>query len=889
MKDEQRPSRRDHEQGSAHRSATGPDPAPDVDAELAFHIEMRERELIARGESPERARELALQRFGNYATSREECVAIDERQVRRYTRRTIVGELRQDLGYALRMLARTPSFTVIAVLTLALGIGANSAIFSVVNAVLLESLPYRAAHELYEVRTVYPDGTGYPLSAPDFMSVRADSRVFDGVVGYAGGMVTLLSAGEPREIRAAQLSDGFLDLMGVRLAFGRGFVAEEHVPGSSPVALLDHGFWQREFGGARDVIGRTLEIQGRSWEVIGVLAEGAGVPERADVYAALPQGETFDAATATARRSEFLRVIGRARSGLTFAQVEADLRGIGADLADRFPQTNARQTFGAVSLRETILGDVRTPLLVLLGAVGFVLLVACANVANLMLARASARQGELAVRAALGAGRGRLVRQLLTEATVLGILGGAFGLLLAWIGTKALVNAQPADIPRLDQVGIDGTVLLVTLALSLLTGLAFGAAPALQATRTRLTHALRAESRGMIGGAGQRLRSMLIVAEIAVAVVLLVGAGLLLRSFVELTRVNPGFQPERAVAFRIAMGPATYPEGQQIRDFVDGLTERLGAMPGVTAVGAASTLPLSGISSLIDFAVDGAPPPPDDVNAEISIVSVTPDYHAAIGARIVRGRPLDERDGAAEPLVALINEAGARQWFPGEDPVGRRVVAGQPREIVGVVSDVLQRDPGSPAAPELYVPHRQRTTRALRMVVRTATDPLALAPAIRSELRALDATMPISDFTPLGDVISASVARPRFYTALLTLFAALALALAAIGIFGVMSYSVAQRAREIGIRMALGARGREVVSMVVGRSVLLAGVGLVIGGAVALALSRVLRSQLYNVGPTDPVTFAAVSLVLLAAAGLAALLPARRAAAVDPGHTLRGG
>lgn len=610
-------------------------------------------------------------------------------------------ELRQDIGYALRMLRRSPGFTAVAVATLALGIGANSAIFGVVKGVLLESLPFRDADRLYEVRMLYPDGTAYSaLSAPDFMSVREETRAFERVEAYAAGLFTLLGAGEPREVRGALVSDGLFDMLGLGIALGRGFLPGENEPGRGGVAVLDHGFWEREFGGDPGVPGRALTVGGETYEVVGVLAPGAEPPWRADLYVPLTYGETFDATTSVARRSEYLGVLGRAGPGVGAEQVGADLSRIGTLLQASFPETNGRLTFVARPVRESILGDVRTPLLVLLGAVGFVLLVACANVANLLLARAASRQSELAVRAALGAGRGRLLRQLLTEAVVLGLAGGAVGLLIAVAGTRALVAARPADIPRLDAVGVDATVVLFTFVIALLTGLAFGTVPALQATGGRLMRALREGGRGGGRGGGHRLRAGLVVAEMALAVVLLTGAGLLIRSFVELTRVDPGFQPERAAAFRITLQGDAYRGGEQIRARVDALLERLPALPGVTAAGATTTLPLSGFGALLNFSVEGAPPPPPDVNREIAVASVTSDYFRAIGAPLIRGRGFNALDRGDSPPVAVINEAAARRWFPGEDPIGRRVEVGDAvREIVGVVGDVLQRDPGQPAVP----------------------------------------------------------------------------------------------------------------------------------------------------------------------------------------------
>ena len=871
------------------RGWLGPDPRRDVDDELSFHLEMRVQELVRQGETPERARAIALERFGDYETSRTECVEIDQRRGRRMARTEYFGELRQDIAYALRNLRRTPGFTAAAIASLALGIGATSAIFSVVNGVLLESLPYPAAERLYEVRTVYADGTGYPLSAPDFASVREHSSSFEGVEAYSSGTFTLLGAGAPREIRGASVSVGLFDLLGMNIVVGRGFAPEDHAPGAAPVAVVEHGFWQNEFGADRSVVGRSVTVGGDNYLIVGVLAPGASVPEDVDMYAPLVYDSSFSATATAGRRSEFLSVFGRARPGLAAERLNADLQQVGAQLQEQFPSTNERLTFGATSLRDQIVGEVRRPLYVLFGAVAFVLLVACANVANLQLARVSARQEEFAVRTALGAGRGRLVRQLLTESVMLGLAGGLVGLVIAWWGTQALIAAQPADIPRLDEIGLDRTVVFFTILTSLLTGIAFGVFPALQATAGSHMSALREGGRGGVGRGTHRVRSTLVVAEMALAVVLLMGAGLLIRSFVEMTRVDPGFRPEQAMAFRLVLQGERYGTADQILNQAGAVMERLAALPGVTTVGATSTLPLNGRGALVDFTVDGSPPPPN-VNAEIGMASVTPDFFRVIGTTIARGRGFNEGDVAPAPRVAVINQAAADLWFPGVDPIGKRPrAAGTEREIVGIVPDVLQRSPGQPALPQMYVPLAQRTTRSLRFIIRGSGDPASLVPTIRAQVAELDPNLPLVEPVPLAKLVTEAMARPRFYTSLLTLFAAIALVLAAIGIFGVLSYLVAQRAREISIRMALGAQATGVIRMIVRHAMTLAILGVVVGGVGAIALGRVLRSQLYGVGIADPVTFAGVIAVLLGSSAAASYLPARRAAAVDPANVLREG
>jgi putative ABC transport system permease protein len=872
------------------RRLFGPDPSGDVDAELAFHLEMRIREIIEQGEPPDRARQLALQRFGDYDQSRSECLAIDERRKRHMTRTEYLTELRQDVGYAVRMLRRTPGFAFVAVLTLALGIGANSAIFSVVYGVLLESLPYRSADRLYQPRMLYPDGTPYTsLSAADFMSVRDGNRVFEQVEAYATGVFTLLGAGEPQEVRGARVSDGLFDMLGLRLTIGRGFAVDEHRPGQGNFAVLDQGFWQRAFGGDPAVLGRKVTVGGNPYTIVGVLAPDARLPDSADMYAPLVYDETFSASTAQARRSEYLDVIGRAREGVTAAQVEDDLKRLGQQLQTTFPDSNGTLTFTSASLRTMIVGDVQKPLFMLLGAVALVLLVACANVANLLLARASARQAELAVRIAMGAGRGRLLRQLLTESLVLGLAGGAAGLLIAYWATRALVNAQPADIPRLEHVGLNGTVLLFTLGISLVTGLAFGLLPAVQATGARLSRSLREGGRsGAPGKSAHRVRATLVIAEMALSVVLLMGAGLLIRSFVQMTRVAPGFSPDHAMTFRITLQGDEYARAQQIRDRVAAFESRLRALPGVSAVGLTTVLPLSGLGSVVDFAVVGAPPPPPDVNAEIGRASVTPEYFATIGAPLRRGRGFTAQDDSRGPAVAVVNEAAVRRWFKDRDPIGQQVeMSGVRREVIGVVADVRQRRPGQPVAAQLFTPYAQLTTRSVRFIVRSAGDPISLAPSIRAAVRTLDPNLAVTDFTPLTQLVASSVARPRFYTSLLALFAGVALALAATGIFGVMSYAVAQRGREISIRMALGARANQVLRMIVGRAVALAGAGALIGVVAAMALGRVIQSQLFGVGILDPITLGAVIILLIGSAAAASFLPARRAAAMDPASVLR--
>ena len=870
------------------RRLFGRDAHRDVDDELSFHLEMRVQELIARGENPERARALALERFGDVDSPRSEMLEITERRSRRMARSEFTDEVKQDVAYALRTLRRTPGFSLVAVLTLALGIGANSAIFSVVYGVLLQSLPYREPAQLMEVQTAYPNGENYPLSAPDFMNIHDDNRVFSEVAAYNPITATVLGLGDPQEIEGAGVTKSYFRLLGTGTQLGRPFDDNDHVPGRNDVLLVSHGFWQQQLGGARDVLGRTLSLAGRPYTIVGVLAKDAPLPATAQLFRPIAHDSTFDARTSVTRRGEWLFVIGRLKPGVTRDAALQDVQRIGKELQAAFTQTNQDLTFTTRPLTEALVGTVRAPLLMLLGAVAFVLLVACANVANLLLARATARESELAVRAALGAGRGRLIRQLLTESVILSLAGAAVGLLLAWWATRTLVARQLVELPRLQEVGINGTVLLFTATVAIGTGLLFGMLPALQATGTRLSLSLREGGRGALStGRGKRIRSALVVAELAFAVILLVGAGLFIRSFLHLTKVNPGFEPERAVSFRVSLQGERYATPESRIQFYDQLFDNLRGLPGVTVVGAASGLPLTGDAALNDFRVVGAPPPPTGIFPEIRVVRVTPDYFQALGTPLLHGRMLNAQDQTESPRVILINRAAIARWFPDGKPVGKQVVIGSEREIVGLVDNVLQTTPDEAPEPEAYFPYKQSPTRTMRVVVRGNSDMMALAPRIRETLRSMDDQLPLDQVAPLTQLLSASVARPRFFTTLLTLFAGVALTLAVVGIFGVMSYIVTQRTREISVRIALGADARQVVRMVVQSALALAGLGLAIGVGGALALGQTLRAQLFGVGVADPVTIGGVLVVLLSSAALASYLPARRAARVDPGVALR--
>jgi predicted permease len=869
----------------------GADPERDVDDEIAFHLEMRIRERVDAGEDPEQARADVLHRFGDVDEAREECVTIDERMVRRMRRADYMSELRSDIAYALRSMARQPGFALLAVLTLGLGIGANSAIFSVVHGVVLEALPWHEPDDLMLVETEYSNATTFPLSAPDYMSVLDGNRAFIDVAAYTRQLATMTGRGDAQSVEATLVSRNAFSVLGITPIAGRAFAEAEHVDGADNVVVLTESFARRIFGGVEASLTQTLTLQGNPYTVVGVMPAGTEAPEETQLYIPLAYDTSFSSSTAFTRRSEYLSVVGRLRPGETRERAEQDMKRLGAELEERFPASNDNITLAATPVAEEMLGDVRKPLFALLGAVCLVLLVACANVANLLLARATTREGEFAVRAALGAGRGRLVRQLLTESIVLAGAGAVIGLLLAWWGTRTLIALQPADLPRLNAIGVDRTVVLFTIGVALLTGLVFGTIPALQVTGGRMMQALRENGRGALSGLrGQRMRAALVVAELALAVILLAGAGLLIRSFLHLTRVETGFVTDNAVAFRISLQGPKYDSVSARRQFFTQLEERLRALPGVSDVGAATGLPMTGVAGLFGpFQVEGMDVPPN-VLPEIRLITVTPEYFRTLGTSLLKGRWLDARDQAGAPPVALFNRAAIGRWFPDGDPVGERVVLGTtPVEVVGVVNDVLQRGPDVPVEPEMYVPYQQRSGRTLRYVVRGRSDMAAIAVQIRREVKQLDPDLALENIDPLESVFNDAVARPRLFTTLLSLFAGVALVLAVIGIFGVMSYVVAQRAREISIRMALGADAAQVVGMVVGSAMKVALAGLVAGLAGAYYFVRVLRNQLFGVDLLDPITIVGVVGVLAASAAVASFVPARRAARLQPGSALRAG
>jgi putative ABC transport system permease protein len=758
----------------------------------------------------------------------------------------MMSTLLHDIRFALRQLRRSPGFTTAAVLTLAVGIGVTASLFSVLNGVLLRPLPFDQPDRLVQLYSAYPDDeTRYPLSAPDFMSVREEAESFTGVAAYNQGRLTLTGMGDPTEVDVGWVSADYFPLLGAAPAAGRLFRAEENQPGRTNVAVLSHGGWQRRFGGDPGVLGRTLELNGVSYEVVGVLQPGMDHPADREIYLPLTFGETFDATTAAGRRSEWLGVIGRLGDGATHDRAATELATLTARLREAFPETNVNISLQAVPLRDHLLGNVRTPLMILMGAVALVLLIACGNVANLLLARGAARRGELAVRAAMGAGRRRLVGQMLTESVVLWIVGGIVALGFAFLVTRGILFLAPEGIPRLDEVGLDWTTLGFTVAAVLATGVLFGLVPALQATRGDVAGTIREGGRsGSADRSGGRLRSGLVVAEVALAVFLVIGAGLLLRSFAELTTVDPGFQPERIVSVRLSPPVARYENAEALLAFYGEVIPRLEAIPGVTGAAGASMLPLTGAGTIWGFGVVGRETPEGQVQ-DAYVRIVTPDYLRVMGIPLRSGRAFSTADRGEAPPVVLVNEAMARRHFAGQDPLGQRITLGgeEEWEVVGVVGEVRQDGLAQAAAPEMYFPHAQFTSRGLNVVLRTDRVPSEIFARVRAEIHAMDPALPVEEFRTGEQLVASSLSEPRFYSSLIGLFAATALLLAAVGIFGVIAFTVARRTREIGIRMALGADAPRVVRSVVGGALMLAAIGVAAGLALAFVGSRLLEGS----------------------------------------------
>ncbi|MFL6290779.1 MAG: ABC transporter permease [Thermoanaerobaculia bacterium] len=799
----------------------------------------------------------------------------------------------KDIRFGLRTLVRNPATTLLAMLTLALGIGANSAIFSVVNRVLLEPLPYPQPDELVMLVESAP-ALGFPrfsVSPPNFEDFRRQSRSFEHLVAYGRERFNLTGREQPEAILGASVSPDFFQMLRVDPSPGRGFRQEEGRPGQARVAVLSHGLWQRLFGGDPKIVGRPVTLNGESYTVVGIAPRGFELPRRAEIWVPL----ALDLANEN-RGAHYLGAIGRLQRGVSLEKAETEMIGIASRLEKQYPDSNSKWTVDLIPMKEIMVEDIRPVLMILLVAVAFVLLIACANVANLLLARVASRERELAVRAALGASRSRLVRQMLVETAILFVAGGALGLLLAHWGVKALVALDPEGIPRAREIGVDGRVLAFTFLVSLATGVLFGLVPALSATGRRLYEALKEGGRAMAGGVhGRLMRNLLVGFEVAVALVLLVCAGLLIQSFARLSGVDPGFRSQGVLTARIAIPESKYPDEERQALFYGRLLERLAAIPGVEGAATIYPLPLGGSNMILTFVVEGRPVPPPAEAPNTNVRMISPDYFRVMGIPVIQGRAFEPRDREGAEEVVIVNQTLAARIWPGQSPIGKRFTFGDPadsedpgwRTVVGVVGDVRHDTLDQEKASEAYWPVAQGPATDTALVLRTSGDPVQLAAPLRAAVRELDRDLPLERIEPMEEVVSKALAQSRFKTLLLSLFAGLALGLAAVGVYGVVSYSVAQRTHEMGIRLALGARPGQVQRMVLLQGMRVVLISSAVGIAAALFATRFLREQVYGVSATDPATFLIVPLVLFSVALLANWVPALRATRVDPLEALR--
>ncbi|HYK91907.1 MAG TPA: ABC transporter permease [Acidobacteriota bacterium] len=797
----------------------------------------------------------------------------------------------RDCLYALRIMWQWPTFSIVAVTALALGIGANSAIFSVVNATLLKPLPYKEPQRL-----IWISGSNLPggikdesASGPDFLDWRSRNHSLEDLTCFAGWQPVLTNQGEPARIPGGAVSAGFFHVLGVPATLGRTFALEDDQPGKSQVVVLSYGTWQRWFGGDRQALGKSITLNGSPYTIIGVM------PAQFLFPSATPSEiwTVYDSATLAkrGRRGDHLGVIGRLKNGINLPLAHAELNAIAAALEKEYPETNTNWRINTKPLLERAVGAVKPAIFVLLVSVVFLLLIACANVANLLLARSTSRQKEVALRIALGADRRRLIRQLLTESVLLALAGGTLGLILAYVGVKGLVAICPADVPRIRDVGIDRTVLGFNFLVSFFTGIIFGLVPALQSSTPDISKALtaRGTSQGRRGG---RMRNALTVAELALAVALLIGAGLLVKSYLKLASVDPGFSSKNLLTFRLSLPATKYSDGMSVVTFYEALLERLQALPGVRAAGAASDPPFLS-DNYWSFTVQGRPPLPPGTNQDAQASIVTPDYFRTMGIPLRRGRMFSNADNRSSAAVALISETMARRHWHGEDPIGHRLAFDVSekgpnwREIVGIVADTRSLDLGAEAYAQLYVPYDQLPQRGMTLLLRTEGDPMTALPDVRATVYSLDKEQPLHSVRPMREVLANSIAQQRLSTLLLSIFASSALALAAIGVYGVMAYSVSQRTHEMGVRIAMGAQPFDVLKIVVGQGMLLALIGIAIGSGLGLVLTRLMANLLFGTEPHDPAVFLSIIALLSAVAFLACYVPSRRAMLADPVVALR--
>jgi len=805
--------------------------------------------------------------------------------------------LLRDIKYSLRRLRKTPAFTAIVILTLALGIGANTAIFSVVNTVLLRPLPYRAPEQLVSIEHFYPslNNMEAPVSARGFRDYRDKTKSFESVAVENQTAANLTGTGDPERVPATRVSGDWFHVLGVAPMLGRPLQRDDDQPGREHVVVLSYGLWTRLFAGSPSAIGKNVELNGETYQVVGVMPPEfrSFFARTADIFTPLALAPT---AFTNGYTNEYLNLVARLKPGIRLEQAQAEMKLFAENLKKENPNNFAPTwTLKVRSLDDLSTGRIRPVLLVLLGAVGFVLLIACANVANLLLARAAIRIKEIAIRSALGADRASLIRQLLTESVILAMTGGVLGLVLAQWSVKSLVAFNP-NLPRASEVGIDTNVMIFTLLVSVLTGLLFGLAPALQTSHTNLQETLKDGSRsGAADFAGRSLRRGLVVAEVALSLTLLIGAGLLIKSVARLQGVDPGFDPHNVLVFNLSLPEIKYPTDTAQRLFLEQLMPRLNALPGVRAAGVTSVIPFGGGWSTASFNIENFVVPPGQNGPWGDVRIVSPQFFGALRIPLKKGRLFNEQDIASSPPVTVIDEQFVKKYFSNTDPIGKRITFGARRgqtdstwiTIVGVVGHAAHEGLDAEPRIQYYFPTTQSGLRGMTVAIRSAGNPLSLLPAAREAVHSIDRNLPLAAVNTMDKLVESSVGQRKLSMILLGVFSVIAMLLASIGIYGVMSYSVTQRSRELGIRMALGAARSRVLALVVGQGMALAGAGVAIGLVAAFALTRFLTSQLYGVGATDPVTFTLVSALLVAIALLATLLPAMRATRVDPVVALR--
>jgi putative ABC transport system permease protein len=862
----------------------------DMDEELNSHVRNRTDDLVRAGMLPGDAERRARLEFGGYQKFKEEC----REAVGVHFLETLV----QDARFAVRVLRKSPGFATISILTLALGIGANTAIFSVVYAILLKPLPYRHAEQLFNVsqRESRDESVKTGFSYQNFSDLSDQNQVFSGVAGAQEHELTLTGHGEPQVISTSVVTSDFFYVFDQKPVLGRVFIPEDGKTGAPAVVILSEGLWKSLFKGDSAVIGRAVDLDKRSFTVVGVVPAGFRFPllsKSEQIWIPLAQDPLFGNWMAR-RGGHWLQVTGRLKPGVTMGQAQAELRALSVRFAENFPATNNGWEISMVPLQQMIVGDVKSALLVLLGAVGLVLLIACANIANLLLARATSRAKEIALRTTLGANHARIIRQLLSETAVLSLLGGVAGIFLAYAGVRGLGSFLPSTLPQVNDIRVDHFVLGFAFLLSAFASAAVGLVPAIYMANSSLQTSLReGGDRSGHGSGGRRARSLLAAVEIALAMVLLVTAGLLIRSFSSLTAVNPGFQVENIVKADISLPRAQYTTPQQWTAFAENLLTGIKTQPGLRDAAIAIPMPLADGRVNLAFDIEGRPPVSAGSSRTADYVSASPDYFSVMSIPLMRGRLFDQRDIFSSPRVTLINRAMARLYFPNENPVGKRLVFGfppdgdAPREIVGIVGDVRDVSLGDDPGPMMYVPYAQAPFPGAGMVVKSNLSAANVTAAIHQEVARIDKDLPVGDVAQMSSVVEESVAQPRFRTMLLALFAAMALVLAGLGIFGVISYSVSCRSREIGIRVALGASRQTILRMVLKETFFIAATGLAFGVPCTLAASRLLGHMLFNVSPNDPLTLIAVALTLVLIAVLAGYIPARRAMRTDPMIALR--